>query len=131
MRPLLVVCLEMGWFGIRTSGALLPMTAGLLGHGVSKLFRQTKKFSFSPPYSTHQLFILLIRSSDCDVGIPLEKEECCQMIKDSVPKADLNGNFLECHYEYPIGSASNPVNLGRVCIHTDAAGIVVNIPKNE
>ena len=52
------------------------------------------------------------------------------MIKDSVPKADLNGNYLECHYEYPIGSTTNPVNPGRVCIHTDAAGIVVNIPKN-
>eukprot|EP00574_Skeletonema_japonicum_P012955 CAMPEP_0201739864 /NCGR_PEP_ID=MMETSP0593-20130828/45999_1 /ASSEMBLY_ACC=CAM_ASM_000672 /TAXON_ID=267983 /ORGANISM="Skeletonema japonicum, Strain CCMP2506" /LENGTH=207 /DNA_ID=CAMNT_0048234159 /DNA_START=58 /DNA_END=681 /DNA_ORIENTATION=- len=68
---------------------------------------------------------------DCDVGIPLKAEECCKMIQDSVPTADLNGNYLECYNEYPVGSPSNPVNPGRVKLHIDAAGYVVHIPKNE
>ena len=53
------------------------------------------------------------------------------MIQDSVPTADLNDNYLECYNEYPVGSPSNPVNPGRVKLHTDAAGYVVHIPKNE
>ena len=53
------------------------------------------------------------------------------MIKDSVNKPDVNGKNLECYYELPIGSASNPVDPGRVRLHTDADGIVVHIPKNE
>jgi len=53
------------------------------------------------------------------------------MIQDSVPHEDMNGKYLECYTEYPVGSPSNPVNPGRVCIHTDADGIVVHIPKNE
>ena len=53
------------------------------------------------------------------------------MIKDTVPVADKNGKSLECHVDPPIGSASNPVDPGRVIIHTDAAGTVVHIPKNE
>eukprot|EP00984_Skeletonema_dohrnii_P000814 scaffold244_cov126-Skeletonema_dohrnii-CCMP3373.AAC.7 len=68
---------------------------------------------------------------DCDVGIPLLPEQCCKMIQDSVPHEDVNGNYLECFTEFPIGSPSNPVNPGRVSIHTDADGIVVHIPKNE
>mmetsp|Transcript_12902 Transcript_12902/g.19264 ORF Transcript_12902/g.19264 Transcript_12902/m.19264 type:complete len:209 (+) Transcript_12902:47-673(+) len=68
---------------------------------------------------------------DCDVGIPLLPEQCCKMIQDSVPHEDMNGKYLECYTEYPVGSPSNPVNPGRVCIHTDADGIVVHIPKNE
>jgi hypothetical protein len=53
------------------------------------------------------------------------------MIKDTVPTADINGKTLECFADPPIGSASNPVDPGRVIIHTDAAGTVVHIPKNE
>mmetsp|Transcript_11266 Transcript_11266/g.16918 ORF Transcript_11266/g.16918 Transcript_11266/m.16918 type:complete len:209 (-) Transcript_11266:212-838(-) len=68
---------------------------------------------------------------DCDVGIPLLPEQCCKMIQDSVPHEDMNGNYLECYTEFPVGSPSNPINPGRVCIHTDADGIVVHIPKNE
>mmetsp|Transcript_19869 Transcript_19869/g.39811 ORF Transcript_19869/g.39811 Transcript_19869/m.39811 type:complete len:209 (-) Transcript_19869:208-834(-) len=68
---------------------------------------------------------------DCDVGIPLLPEQCCKMIQDSVPHEDMNGKYLECYTEFPVGSPSNPVNPGRVCIHTDADGIVVHIPKNE
>eukprot|EP00986_Skeletonema_menzelii_P020383 scaffold31020_cov160-Skeletonema_menzelii.AAC.4 len=68
---------------------------------------------------------------DCDVGIPLTKEECCKMIKDSVPTADMNGNYLECYFEYPVGTSENPVQTNRIIIHTDANDVVVHIPKNE
>lgn len=73
-------------------------------------------------------YILLL---DCDIGLPLHPDECCNMIKDTVPAANFEGKYLECYNEYPVGSAHNPVDPGRVSIHTDAAGIVVNIPKNE
>lgn len=53
------------------------------------------------------------------------------MIKDSVPTADKNGKTLECYADPPVGSVSNPVDAGRVIIHTDVNGIVVHIPKNE
>jgi hypothetical protein len=53
------------------------------------------------------------------------------MIKASVPEADYNGNFLDCYTDYPAGSVENPIDYGRVTIHTDAAGIVVHIPMNE
>jgi hypothetical protein len=68
---------------------------------------------------------------DCEVGIPLTVEQCCSMIKDTVPGEDINGKTLECYPDPPIGSESNPVNPGRVIIHTDAAGTVVHIPSNE
>ena len=69
--------------------------------------------------------------SDCYVGIDLTVEQCCNMIKDSVPTADKNGKTLECYADPPVGSVSNPVDAGRVIIHTDVNGIVVHIPKNE
>ncbi len=101
------------------------MTSGLpLAQGSSLL-------PFFSPTFICSLFIIFLSSSDCDVGIPLKAEECCKMIQDSVPTADLNGNSLECYNEYPVGSPSNPVNPGRVKLHTDAAGYVVHIPKNE
>ncbi|KAL7439161.1 hypothetical protein ACHAXM_006561 [Skeletonema potamos] len=68
---------------------------------------------------------------DCDVGIPLTAADCCQMIKDSVNRPDVNGKMLECYNELPIGSPGNPKDPNRVILHTDADGIVVHIPKNE
>jgi hypothetical protein len=68
---------------------------------------------------------------DCDIGTPLSVEECCNMIKASVPHPDVNGNYLECHPDYPVGSVSNPTDYGRVCIHVNGANIVVHAPKNE
>ena len=53
------------------------------------------------------------------------------MIKDSVPTADMNGNYLECYFEYPVGTSENPVQTNRIIIHTDANDVVVHIPKNE
>jgi hypothetical protein len=68
---------------------------------------------------------------DCDVGIPLTVEQCCNMIKASVPNADVEGNYLDCHPQYPVGSVSNPIDYGRVSIATDAKGNVVRPPRNE
>ncbi|KAL7523478.1 hypothetical protein ACHAWF_000542, partial [Thalassiosira exigua] len=68
---------------------------------------------------------------DCDVGTPLSVDQCCNMIKASVPDPDLNGNYIECFPDYPIGSVSKPIDEGRVCIHVNANNIVVNAPRNE
>mmetsp|Transcript_24586 Transcript_24586/g.52979 ORF Transcript_24586/g.52979 Transcript_24586/m.52979 type:complete len:210 (+) Transcript_24586:165-794(+) len=68
---------------------------------------------------------------DCDVGTPLGVEECCNMIKATVTHPDLNGNYLECHVDPPVGSVSNPTNYGRVCIRVNDASIVTHPPKNE
>lgn len=68
---------------------------------------------------------------DCDVGTPLTVEACCNMIKTTVPNADVNGNHLDCYADHPVGSTSNPVNYGRVSIHVNSNNIVVREPKNE
>jgi hypothetical protein len=68
---------------------------------------------------------------DCDVGTPLTVEQCCTMIQASVPNADVEGNHLECHASYPVGSISNPVDYGRVSIATDSEGNVIRPPRNE
>jgi hypothetical protein len=68
---------------------------------------------------------------DCDVGTPLTVEQCCNMIKASVPNADVHGNYLECYASYPVGSVSNPVDYGRVTLQVNKDGIVVRPPRNE
>ena len=68
---------------------------------------------------------------DCDVGTPLTVEQCCTMIKSSVPHADVNGKFLQCFVDYPVGSAANPSDYGRVRIPVNSEGIVVGVPRNE
>jgi len=68
---------------------------------------------------------------DCDVGIPLPVEDCCNMIKSSVPYPDLNGNLLDCYVDPPVGSVSNPTDYGRVSIHVNGKNIVIRAPKNE
>ena len=68
---------------------------------------------------------------DCDVGTPLTVEQCCTYIKSTVPEIDVNGNYLDCFVDPPIGSVSNPIDYGRVCIHVNNEGIVVHVPKNE
>ena len=68
---------------------------------------------------------------DCDVGAPLTVDECCSLIKSSVPFADVNGNFLECYANYPVGSVQNPEVSSRVIILTNHQGIVVKAPVAE
>ena len=68
---------------------------------------------------------------DCDVGTPLTVEQCCNMITASVPTADVNGNYLDCYADPPIGSVSKPIDAGRVCIHVNSNNIVVRPPKNH
>jgi len=69
---------------------------------------------------------------DCDIGTtPLTVEQCCDMIKSSVPDPDKNGKTLECHKSPPVGSASNPTDRNRVSIHVNNRNIVVRPPKNE
>lgn len=68
---------------------------------------------------------------DCDVGTPLTVEECCNMVTATVTHADMNGNYLECFVDPPVGSASNPTDKSRVCIHVDENNIVMTPPRNE
>ena len=68
---------------------------------------------------------------DCDVGTPLTVDQCCTMIKASVPNADVNGNELTCFPDYPVGGSQNPTNGGRVIIAVNGQGIVVRPPRNE
>mmetsp|Transcript_24552 Transcript_24552/g.39970 ORF Transcript_24552/g.39970 Transcript_24552/m.39970 type:complete len:203 (+) Transcript_24552:140-748(+) len=68
---------------------------------------------------------------DCDVGLPLTIEQCCNAIKVTVPLPDHKGNYLDCHPDPPIGSVSNPIDYSRVRIHVDTNNIVVHAPKNE
>lgn len=68
---------------------------------------------------------------DCDIGTPLNVTECCNMIKASTPHADIDGNYLECFPDYPVGSVSNPVDYHRVLIHVNSMDIVVHPPRNE
>ena len=65
---------------------------------------------------------------DCDTGIPLSPEECCDMIKTSVPHADVKGNFLDCHVSPPLGSDSNPHDPNRVVVLTNENHIVIREP---
>jgi len=68
---------------------------------------------------------------DCDVGTPLTVDQCCTFINASVPDVDVNGNYLDCYADPPVGSVSNPVDYGRVTIHVDGTGRVVHAPRNE
>mmetsp|Transcript_30050 Transcript_30050/g.54466 ORF Transcript_30050/g.54466 Transcript_30050/m.54466 type:complete len:204 (+) Transcript_30050:117-728(+) len=68
---------------------------------------------------------------DCDIGTPLTVEQCCNHIKTSVPNPDVNGNSIDCYVDPPVGSASNPIDYGRVCIHVNSENIVVHPPRNE
>lgn len=68
---------------------------------------------------------------DCDVGMPLSPEQCCDMIKASVPNVDINGNYIDCIVSAPIGSVSNPRIPNRVIITTNENNIVIREPTAE
>ena len=57
-------------------------------------------------------------------------EQCCSLIKAHVPVADLNGNYIRCFPDPPAGSASNPIDYGRVQIHVNEDNVVVSPPMN-
>ena len=67
---------------------------------------------------------------DCNIGTPLTVEQCCTMIKASVPDVDVNGNNIDCYVDPPIGSISKPIDHGRVRIIVNE-DVVVRPPKNE
>ena len=68
---------------------------------------------------------------DCDVGLPLTWEGCCDMIKDSVPDPDVNGNKIDCYPSHPVGSLKNPIDYQRITIVVNSDGIVIRPPRNE
>jgi len=68
---------------------------------------------------------------DCDTGVPKTPEDCCNMIKSSVPPTDDVGNAIICYTAFPLGSAQNPVDHSRIHILLDAGGFVVGEPVNE
>mmetsp|Transcript_21583 Transcript_21583/g.40673 ORF Transcript_21583/g.40673 Transcript_21583/m.40673 type:complete len:202 (+) Transcript_21583:218-823(+) len=68
---------------------------------------------------------------DCDVGLPLTIDQCCQAIQVTVPLPDHKGKYIGCHPDPPVGSDSNPFVASRVRIHVDSNMIVVHAPRNE
>ena len=38
---------------------------------------------------------------DCAMLVPLTAEQCCDMVKSSVPALDVNGRHIECYFEEP------------------------------
>lgn len=68
---------------------------------------------------------------DCDTGVPKSPEDCCKIIKSSVPPIDFLGNELICHTAHPVGSIYNPIDYSRIQVLFDAEGKVVGEPTNE
>lgn len=68
---------------------------------------------------------------DCHAGFPLTVEQCCNMIKATVPVMDVNGNKIDCYVDPPVGSISKPIEYGRVRIIVNEENNVVRPPKNE
>lgn len=68
---------------------------------------------------------------DCDTGVPKTPEDCCNMIKSSVPPTDDIGNEIICFTAFPLGSEQNPIDYSRIHILLDAGGHVVGDPINE
>lgn len=38
---------------------------------------------------------------DCAMLVPLTAEQCCDVVKSSVPALDVNGRHIECYFEEP------------------------------
>ena len=66
---------------------------------------------------------------DCGTGMPLSPDQCCNLIKSSVPLPDVKGNYINCVVSAPAGSESNPIDPSRVVVVTDDNGIVIREPK--
>ena len=50
---------------------------------------------------TQQVEEVLLGPWDCAMLVPLTAEQCCDMVKSSVPALDVNGRHIECYYEEP------------------------------
>lgn len=68
---------------------------------------------------------------DCDNGNPKTVDECCDMIKSSVPGPNTDGKEIECHIAHPLGSIQNPIDYNRIKSVVAPDGHIVISPKNE
>lgn len=64
-------------------------------------------------------------SWDCHSQTP---EDCCAMIKASVPNPDTNGNYIECHVFIPFGGVGNKKRDDRIFINLSPDGRVHESP---
>lgn len=48
---------------------------------------------------------------DCAMLVPLSGQQCCDMVRWSVPSLDVNGRHIECYYELPEEAEENKVIL--------------------
>ena len=62
---------------------------------------------------------------DCSTLTP---EECCSMIKLSVPHADAKGNHIQCHIFVPFGGIGNKKRTDRVFVNLSQDGRVQEAP---
>jgi len=67
---------------------------------------------------------------DCDMGTLLTTTACCAMIKASVPTADVNGNHIECYFDPPMGSVSEPIDLDTIKMVVNGQNKVVHPVKH-
>lgn len=55
-------------------------------------------------------------------------DDCCQLIKASVPNADTRGNHLECHFFVPYGGIGNNKRSDRILVNLSSDGRVHEPP---
>ena len=41
----------------------------------------------------------------------------------------MNGNYIDCYTDYPYGSMSKPIELGRIIMSLDAQNKIAHPPK--
>lgn len=55
-------------------------------------------------------------------------DDCCQLIKASVPNADTRGNNIECHFFVPYGGIGNKKRSDRILVNLSSDGRVHESP---
>ena len=60
--------------------------------------------------------------------VNITPEDCCLMIKQSVPNPDTNDNYIECHIFVPFGGIGNPKRNDRVFVTVSQDGRVHEAP---
>ena len=63
------------------------------------------------------------------MGTPLTIEACCDVIKAAAPTVDVNGNYIDCYADFPYGSMSKPIEVGRIIMHLGAENKIAHPPK--
>ena len=63
------------------------------------------------------------------MGTLLTVQACCDLIKAAVPDQDVNGNYIDCFIDPPVGSSSHPIDLNKVLMVVNSENKVVHPVK--